>query len=269
MNFLHYITKSRKGKEAQRIEREAMTDPFLADAIEGYDLVTNEDTIKRIDNIRGHIHRKTHKKASFVRTAGMVAGIAASLLILVGIGSLFLSRVDSRPLQQESIIAYSPDTEPALEKEVERSLESARDYRQKIQSTTASDAPMLDESDWDYDMAEEDWPEESQKPANSLTVPEPTPLNNNAIKGEPKPATGERAYKEYISDNLFLPAFDECADTKGQVIVAFKVNAKGRPYDFDIKKSLCPVADQEAIRVVQQGPNWTSGDKIATITIRF
>jgi hypothetical protein len=222
MNFLHYITKSRKGKEAQRIELEAMKDPFLSDAIEGYNLVTNEDTAKRIENIRKHVRRKTQKRVSLLTTAAIAAGIAASLLALVGIGSLFI------------------DAPSAIDDSAGMSDEWA----------------LVDEAEW-------------SRPVHSLTVPEPTPLSNNTIKGEPKPATGERAYKEYIYDNLFLPAFDECGDTKGQVVVAFKVNAKGRPYDLDIRKSLCPTADLEAIRVVQQGPNWTLGDKTTTISIRF
>jgi hypothetical protein len=247
MNFLHYITKSRKGKEAQRIEREAMKDPFLADAIEGYDLVTNEDPAKRIAHIRETIRRKTRKRVSLLRTAGIVAGIAASLLVLVGIGSLFMPR--NVLFLEESSIAYSPDTASSFEDNAKM---------------------MCDESDWADDLWEEKASQsQEQWIDHSLTVPEPTPLRNNAIKGEPKPATGERAYKEYIYDNLFLPAFDECSDTKGQVVIAFKINAKGRPYDLDIKKSLCPTADQEAIRVVQQGPSWTLGDRIAIVTIRF
>jgi hypothetical protein len=235
MNFLHYITKSRKGKEAQRIEREAMKDPFLADAIEGYDLVKNENPAKRIENIRRHIRRKTQKRVSLAGTGGIVVGIAASLLVLVFIG------INSYFRSSSFVLAPSP---------VSQALEN----RQDASITFEDNAGMDDE--WGYT-------------GHSLTVPEPTPLRDNTIKGEPKPATGERAYEEYISENLFLPAFNECGDTKGQVIVAFKVNAKGRPYDLDIKKSLCPTADLEAIRVVQQGPNWTSGDKIATVTIRF
>jgi hypothetical protein len=246
MNFLHYITKSRKGKEAQRIEREAMKDPFLTDAIEGYDRVTNEDTIKRIEHIRGHIRRKTQKRIMFIRTVGIVAGIAASLLVLIGISRLFMSR--DILFLEESTIAYSPDTALSFEYKAKMSDESAR--ADDLWKEKAS-------------QSQDQWVD------HSLTVPEPIPLRDNAIKGEPKPATGERAYKEYIYDNLFLPAFDECSDTKGRVVVAFKVNAKGRPYDLDIKKSLCPTADQEAIRVVQQGPSWTLGDKIALVTIRF
>ncbi|MDR1403061.1 MAG: energy transducer TonB [Tannerellaceae bacterium] len=225
MNFLNYITQSRKGKEAQRIEREAMKDPFLADAIEGYDLVKDEDHLKRVETIRETIRRKTPVRSMLIQ----IAGVAASLLVCIGIGRYLLIEVISPPSPQVS------------------------DYRQETYSMQEEGLSQLRDS----------------MSGHSLTVPEPTPLNNNAIKGEPKPATGQEAYKEYLYENLSLPAFDECSYTKGQVVVAFKVNAKGRPYDLDIKKSLCPAADQEAIRVVRQGPNWTLGDKIATVTIRF
>ena len=39
MKLIDYITGNRKGREARRIEREAMDDPFLRDALEGYDAV--------------------------------------------------------------------------------------------------------------------------------------------------------------------------------------------------------------------------------------
>lgn len=50
MKFLNYIHGSRKGKDAHRIEKEAMDDPFLADAIEGYDSVpgNHADRIARM-----------------------------------------------------------------------------------------------------------------------------------------------------------------------------------------------------------------------------
>ena len=39
MKLTDYIFGSRRGREANRLEREAMADPFLADAVEGYDSV--------------------------------------------------------------------------------------------------------------------------------------------------------------------------------------------------------------------------------------
>lgn len=39
MNLIDYIKGNRKGKEANRFEREALNDPFLSEAIEGFDSV--------------------------------------------------------------------------------------------------------------------------------------------------------------------------------------------------------------------------------------
>ena len=39
MKLLDYIRGLRKGKEAHRLERESMQDPFLADAMDGYSQV--------------------------------------------------------------------------------------------------------------------------------------------------------------------------------------------------------------------------------------
>mgnify|MGYP001527627235 CR=1 FL=1 len=36
MKLLDYIRGLRKGKEAHRLEKESMKDPFLADAMDGY-----------------------------------------------------------------------------------------------------------------------------------------------------------------------------------------------------------------------------------------
>ena len=50
MKLIDYITGNRKGREARRIEREAMDDPFLHDALEGYDAVPGDptDAIRRM-----------------------------------------------------------------------------------------------------------------------------------------------------------------------------------------------------------------------------
>ena len=41
MKLLDYIRGARKGKEAHRLEKEAMREPCLADALEGYSRVGN------------------------------------------------------------------------------------------------------------------------------------------------------------------------------------------------------------------------------------
>ena len=39
MKLLDYIRGLRKGKEAHRLEKESMKDPFLADAMDGYHIM--------------------------------------------------------------------------------------------------------------------------------------------------------------------------------------------------------------------------------------
>lgn len=38
-SLMQYIQGSRKGKEAHRLEKEAMKDPFLSDALDGFQAV--------------------------------------------------------------------------------------------------------------------------------------------------------------------------------------------------------------------------------------
>ena len=50
MKLLKYIQGKRNGKEANRLEKEAMKDPFLADAMDGYQQTTGEH-IRRIQEL--------------------------------------------------------------------------------------------------------------------------------------------------------------------------------------------------------------------------
>ena len=65
------------------------------------------------------------------------------------------------------------------------------------------------------------------------------------------------------------PADDACAEVKGKVTLTFFVNKEGRPFDIKVKESLCKSLDKEAIRLIQEGPDWTYGNQSAEITVKF
>lgn len=105
MNLLAYIQGKRKGKEAHHIEREAMRDPFLSDALDGFDAIEG-DHAGRIAGIRTRLsasNRKSNKKFVYI-------GIAASLLLCISIGGYFLMNKDERSLVAQSEL-------PAIEKD--------------------------------------------------------------------------------------------------------------------------------------------------------
>ena len=85
----------------------------------------------------------------------------------------------------------------------------------------------------------------------------------------PRPVIGERAYRRYLKKNLNRPTDKECERVKGKVILTFYVNDEGRPIDIKVQGSLCPFVDKEAIRLVQEGPQWTVGGGEVTLEIQF
>lgn len=107
MNFIDYIKGNRKGKDAHRIEIEAMKDPFLSDAIEGYDSVKG-DHIARISKMRASVHSRVQpRRYAYWR----VASIAASVAILVtAYFTLFNKNVDQQSESMADLYVYVPDS---------------------------------------------------------------------------------------------------------------------------------------------------------------
>ena len=84
------------------------------------------------------------------------------------------------------------------------------------------------------------------------------------------PVGGEKAFNDYIEKNRRqLTAYDDCGAIHGNVILTFKVNRRGRPEEINILRSLCRSADREAIRLLQNGPDWTVSDSTIRLEINF
>ncbi len=89
---------------------------------------------------------------------------------------------------------------------------------------------------------------------------------------EPEPADGWDNYDSYLVNNVKLP--DEYVTKQqggGEVQVSFEVDKNGEPVNFKIEKSLCKKCDQEAIRLIKEGPKWRRKAKNGrtTVTITF
>lgn len=85
----------------------------------------------------------------------------------------------------------------------------------------------------------------------------------------PQPLIGKKAYRKYLRKNLIRPVDDECAQATGEVVLTFHVNESGRPFNIKVKTGLCPSADKEAVRLLEEGPDWTIGSKEVTLNIKF
>ncbi len=90
---------------------------------------------------------------------------------------------------------------------------------------------------------------------------------------ELEPADGWSNYNTYLANNINIPEdLKRKDDVKGQVQLSFEVNQQGDPINIRVEKSLCVKCDEEAVRVVKQGPKWKKKNKKAkriTISVPF
>jgi len=92
---------------------------------------------------------------------------------------------------------------------------------------------------------------------------------NNNISQTSKPVAGDKAFNDYIEENCKSLSDNVCGELHGKVILLFTVNDKGRPVNVSILRSLCQAADREAVKLLQNGPNWTVSDQLARVEVAF
>ena len=107
---------------------------------------------------------------------------------------------------------------------------------------------------------------------NKKSVTAGTVVNGNEQANKditPQPVIGKRKFQKYLKENLVRPTDEKCAQVKGKVVLTFLVNKEGRPFSIKVKESLCESSDKEAIRLIQEGPDWIYGNKLAEVTVKF
>ena len=82
---------------------------------------------------------------------------------------------------------------------------------------------------------------------------------------KPFPAISGSHSLNLLQHNKFVPL----TYTRKFCTLTFFVNKEGRPFDIKVKESLCKSLDKEAIRLIQEGPDWTYGNQSAEITVKF
>ena len=79
---------------------------------------------------------------------------------------------------------------------------------------------------------------------------------SNSTASSAHPSVGNKKMNRYLKKNLQYPADAKAANIAGEVIVSFIVSNDGTLSNFMITSSLYPSCDEEAIRLLQEGPKW-------------
>lgn len=86
-------------------------------------------------------------------------------------------------------------------------------------------------------------------------------LQDSTLESMPSFPGGQVALFQFLSKTIKYPVSAEEKKIQGRVIVGFYVEADGTITDVEVKKSVDPSLDAEAVRVVKSMPKWNPGKK--------
>ena len=206
--FRKYRTDEMTSEERNAFEKELQKDHFLAEALEGLEQLTPEETIEGLKGLSKRIAMPQRKKR--IR---LVAS-AASILLLVSIGVLWLQIQKEDPLpkvtqtekielprkvqEKEKIIALPEPVSPEIEVEEIKPLEA------QVETEKVVVAPTLMETGLKVSTIEKKKPEVvSEVQEESLAEVEPAEALMGKVQGISVTAKGSQPIKN--ASNLAIP----------------------------------------------------------------
>lgn len=94
-----------------------------------------------------------------------------------------------------------------------------------------------------------------------ISVSSPNEIMFEGVSTDAKPEFGWEAFDIYLNENTKRPPRALQANIQGRVIVNFIINEKAELSDFTIVRSLGYGCDEEAIRIIKNGPKWFPATK--------
>jgi protein TonB len=148
-------------------------------------------------------------------------------------------------MRPENELALAPKAEP----EPSVKLKVVEDDVQ--QEPLQPDEPV--ETDLDSDMSEteveEETPQEQQDEQPRTRI----------VEDIPQFPGGPLEFIKWLTRNLKYPPSAQSRNIQGKVVAEFIVNKDGSVTDVKVIKSLHPLCDREALRVLSMMPRWTPG----------
>jgi len=235
-----------------------MTDPFLFDAMEGYESVEGNH-IETVFRLQQKIHKQTKRKN---RTRIWWAAACAILVIGISVYVFFPEQKDmlvSQKLQSKE--SKSDVSEAEFEAYDERLSDMELPEKSEQSEIPPLEAPVVAAGKDERGIVHE---VHADRSISAKLVADESESPKSSV-----PTIGMKEYTEYLNKNAVQPTDKECAKAKGKVKLSFYINASGRPCNIKVEKSLCPSCDQKAIELIETGVDWTYGDKIVNIDVTF
>ena len=107
-------------------------------------------------------------------------------------------------------------------------------------------------------------------PYNPMAPPDTTKVFGDIAEQMPMFPGGDRKLMEYLASSIQYPPECKESRTQGRVIVTFVVERDGSISQAKVAKSLDPLLDAEALRVVNAMPKWIPGRQNGvTVAVKY
>lgn len=278
--------------EMHAIERAAMRDPFLADAMEGF---TYTDTpLEDMADLREKfLTSRSESKKGYIP---FWLKIAAMLILVTGMSYLAYiinaekstnpiavnkqeTQFKSLPDQPSKLAADSTNTDlhsevVTTEKKIrsERNL-PARNVKLPTPDSTitavVTDVPQTEQASRDEVQVTLSKKQTSREYRNTASRGAYSKTLLSYDDSTHAPVGGWDNFRQYVFENIEVPANAKGEKYSGVVVLSFEVSRNGKPKNVKVEAPLCDPCDKEAERVLVNGPKWKYGKDRRALEIKF
>ncbi|MEQ8413238.1 MAG: energy transducer TonB [Imperialibacter sp.] len=148
----------------------------------------------------------------------------------------------------DSIVSNNYFTNNQLYYAVSKSLES---LSRETPEPTKKDS-LMQASKKVYEASLGEWGEQVMESGVDLKV-------YSIADKNPEPVGGMKNYTTYLEQNMNYPPDALQQKKEGKVFLQFVVNKDGSVDGIKVQRGLCKTCNEEAIRLIKEGPKWTPG----------
>jgi TonB family protein len=140
-----YLRGELSSAEMHALEKEALNDPFLAEALEGVDHAGADNFLYDLHRLNRSVHDRTRsRKNKTIRMWGWTAGIAATVLLIAVSGFLVISLLKDQRARQLAIGTQTSEMKGSkpLPPTDSLTVNSGKESREEKRDTPATSAPQ-------------------------------------------------------------------------------------------------------------------------------
>ena len=262
--LMEYLRGDRRGKKANRLEREALSDPFMFEALEG--LTAVDDSARGLDNLSVRLYKRVN---GGWHIAWKAWGIAAAVCV---IGVMIWWIVPHQEVQPQlarsvALIHKEERRDSALPAVVSHDVLENRNVADRV-------AVLTDSSEAEAKKETMTLMSTQKRAKVFVDAAEDSSMIvkiENSVEGGPMPVGGIEALDRFVRNSLVYPEDALKAGLQGDIRLSFIVNQNGRPSRIRVIEWITHSCNREAIRLLDEGPVWTytGSDELTYVTISF